>query len=379
MLSCEGAGTGPSIYWANISDGRGVSGTLTGVRNVRNVGGGGKNLFARVGIMYVGISGTGVGDVSSGDAGHIHIELLDLYLAGNNAVGILGSTQGVGSTNIVGWIDHILEINAPTGTTGISLTASAAIVKLVAAEIVADTAYNITAGSLYLSCPKITGVVIGTPVQKMIGTAPYDPAGIAEQVVGLTATQTLTNKTINDYSNIVHANAVHERAKAKENILKGQPVFISGYNVGQSTLEIELADNTANLTTGLAYENLNTGQTGLVIISGVLNNVDTSAFSEGDILYVDGTGVLQNTAPSLGMIQPIAQVLRSNATNGALLVIPYNIVQRAAQVPLDKALDGLDADNVQQMYDKFKIMTGVEYGNITPETGVIYYTLPPFS
>jgi hypothetical protein len=53
--------------------------------------------------------------------------------------------------------------------------------------------------------------------------------------------------------------------------------------------------------------------------------------------------------------------------------------QTAADVSIETALDGLDAANVQEFYDKFKIMTGVEYGNITPETGVIYYTLPPHS
>jgi len=173
MLTCEGAGTGPAIYWANISDGRGTAGTLTGVNNVRNVGGGGKNLFARVGVLYTSTSGTGVGDVSIGDAGHIHIEILDLYLAGNNSIGILGGSQGSGSANVVGWIDHILEAGTPTGTIGISMTAAGAVVKITASEIVADTAYNISAGSLYLSCPKITGTQTGTPTNRMLGSIDF--------------------------------------------------------------------------------------------------------------------------------------------------------------------------------------------------------------
>jgi hypothetical protein len=170
MLTCEGAGTGQAIYWTNISDGRGTGGSFTGVRNIRNVGGGGRNLYAKVGILFTSEGGTGVGDVSTGDAGHIHIELLDLYLAGDNAVGILGSSQGAGDSNIVGWIDHIIEIGSQTNTTAISLTTAGAVVKLTTSEIVADTAYNISAGSLYLSCPKITGAVVGTPVQQMVGT-----------------------------------------------------------------------------------------------------------------------------------------------------------------------------------------------------------------
>lgn len=167
----EGGSNGAAIYFANILDGRGESGTLTGVKNIRNVGGGGKNLFVHVGILYVGENGVGIGDVSSGDAGHIHFSCPDIYLAGNNAIGILGSSQGAGSSNIVGYTDHILETGTPTGTIGIMLTASGAAIKITASEIIADTAYSITTGSLYISCPKITGTRTGTPVNRLLGTA----------------------------------------------------------------------------------------------------------------------------------------------------------------------------------------------------------------
>lgn len=169
-MAQHGGGSGPAIYTANISDGRGLSGNLTGVNNIRNTGGGGRNKFAKVNVLYVGANGIGVGDVSSGDAGHIHIYLPDLYLAGNGALGILGSSQGAGASNIIGVIDHILEINSPTDTTGIRLNAAGAVVKLTVSEIVADTAYDILSGNLYLSCPKITGAVSGTPTNLMLGT-----------------------------------------------------------------------------------------------------------------------------------------------------------------------------------------------------------------
>ena len=171
MAQHAGGADGAAIYIANICDGRGVNGALTGSRNIRNVGGGGKNFFVRTGIMYVSASGIGIGDVSSGNAGHIHFLAPDLYLAGNNAVGILGSAQGAGSSNIIGFSDHILEIGSPTGTVGIQMSSAGAAVKVVVAEIIADTAYNITAGDLYLSCPKITGTRIGTPANLMLGSA----------------------------------------------------------------------------------------------------------------------------------------------------------------------------------------------------------------
>jgi hypothetical protein len=183
IMAQHGGESGPAFYSANISDGRGG----TGVRNIRNVGGGGRNFFAHVGVLYVGNQGIGVGDVSTGDAGHIHIEIPDLYLAGNNAIGILGASQGIGNGDIVGWVDHILEIGTPTGTVGISLTAAGASVKLVAAEIIAATAYSITAGSLYLACPKITGTQTGTPAQKLIGTADLNTALAIDPAASRTA------------------------------------------------------------------------------------------------------------------------------------------------------------------------------------------------
>jgi hypothetical protein len=163
LVSMDAAGTGPGIITANIIDGRGLSGTLTGVKGVRNTGGGGKNLFAHIGLLYVGEDGVGVGDVSSGNAGHIHLFCKDLYLAGNNAIGVLGSAQGAGSTNIVGWIDHILEISTPTATTGIKMDAPGAILKIIASEIIADTAYSISSGDLHIVVPRISGERVGTP------------------------------------------------------------------------------------------------------------------------------------------------------------------------------------------------------------------------
>ena len=41
----------------------------------------------------------------------------------------------------------------------------------------------------------------------------YDPAGITEQLVGLVATQTLTNKTLNSSTNDIHADSLHELAR----------------------------------------------------------------------------------------------------------------------------------------------------------------------
>jgi len=130
----------------------------------------------------------------------------------------------------------------------------------------------------------------------------------------------LTNKTIDDYTNEVHANALHFRVKATENISKGQPVKITGWNVGQEAYEVELASNATGVANGLASESMTIGTFGMMEQSGTLKDIDTSGFSEGSILYLNGSGVLTETEPTTGFAQPIAYVVRSHAINGSLQV-----------------------------------------------------------
>jgi hypothetical protein len=157
MLTMGDAASGPAIYSAHVMDGRGASGSLTGVQNVRNIGGGGKNLFLRVGILFVGESGIGIGDTTAG-FGHIHIEIEDLYLAGSNGIGIqAGASGGPNVANMVGVVHHILEFGSPNDCTGIVVNNASAVVKLLCAEITSQIAYNVSAGTLWLTCPRVTG------------------------------------------------------------------------------------------------------------------------------------------------------------------------------------------------------------------------------
>ena len=171
-----------------------------------------------------------------------------------------------------------------------------------------------------------------SPTSGDMTKAVYDQANIAQQVVGTTATQTLTNKTLEDYSNHIHADVLHARAKATEDILKGQAVVITGYNSGEAAEEVALANNTTGVASGIAYEDITTGSFGLIVTAGILENVDTSNFDEGDILYVNGNGDLTETEPTTGFSQPIAYVLRSNANTGALQILATYPKQDAEDV-----------------------------------------------
>jgi hypothetical protein len=76
IMLVKSGGSGISYYVANRSDGRGISGTLTGTQNFQNVSSG-SVLFIRVGVCYVAQGGVGLGDVAAG-FGHIHFWTPDL-------------------------------------------------------------------------------------------------------------------------------------------------------------------------------------------------------------------------------------------------------------------------------------------------------------
>jgi hypothetical protein len=201
MLEKSG-GTGHGFYTANKSDGRGTGGLLTGVQNFNNSTNG-SVLVIRTGICYVSADGVGIGN-RAGGFGHIHFNLADLYLAGNNAIGIQATYN---NSDIIGYVDHILEINSPTGTTGILVSHASAIVKLTATEIKATlgAAYNISAGTLHLVCSRMLGTRTGTPVfevsDQSIGSAAYQPASRLNPSGGTTGQVLKKNSNTNyDYS-----------------------------------------------------------------------------------------------------------------------------------------------------------------------------------
>lgn len=153
-------GAGYGFYFVNKLDGRGFTGTLTGCTCLRNVSNG-SVIFAQVGVMFVPEDGFGVRDGAAG-FGHIHFWTPDLYLAGDNAVGVRAQNL----SNFIGYIDHVLEVDSPSNCTAFELTNADAVVKATVTEIICNRAWNITNGQLYLNTPKVTvsGSNVGTPV-----------------------------------------------------------------------------------------------------------------------------------------------------------------------------------------------------------------------
>lgn len=112
-------------------------------------------------------------------------------------------------------------------------------------------------------------------------------------------------------------------------IAKGRAVYAVG-TVGASG-KISIAEFTADGTydskyfMGVTSDAIANGDTGFVTHFGKVRKIDTSAFSEGDILYVDPStaGGLTATRPSAGNnIITVAIVVTSHATVGEIFVRP---------------------------------------------------------
>lgn len=147
--------------WCFRADSRGTAGTLTGNSAFRNSSSG-SILHVHCPILYVGASTIGLTDGGTGtDFGHIHFEGDDIYLTGNGAT---GCRTGSGGSKLLVNVHHIVELGTPSNTEGLSLNHADSEVWFNGVQIVADSAWDISSGSLYNQCGDVRGTKAGTAV-----------------------------------------------------------------------------------------------------------------------------------------------------------------------------------------------------------------------
>ena len=114
-------------------------------------------------------------------------------------------------------------------------------------------------------------------------------------------------------------------AKAGEALSKGDAVYVSGVSGEVPVVSKADADDAAKMPSfGLAAADANNNAEVNVVISGTLSDIDTSAFSAGDTLYISTTaGGLTNTPPTgeSSLIQNIGKVIRSHHASGSISVV----------------------------------------------------------
>ena len=96
-----------------------------------------------------------------------------------------------------------------------------------------------------------------------------------------------------------------------------KPVYAVGHTNNKTQIQLftsDLSDNYPIL--GLTKTSLDDGDSGEVVVAGVLTNVNTSSFSVGELLYVDAYGALTTTVTG-GAIGIVAV---ADASTGVIVI-----------------------------------------------------------
>ena len=159
------------------------------------------------------------------------------------------------------------------------------------------------------------------------------------------------------------------KAQAGEALSKGDVVYISGISGNTTVVSKADADDAAKMPGfGIASAAANLNASVDIYTFGRLSGLDTSAFSEGDELYVSTTaGGLTATAPTgeSAKLQKIAKVTRSDNSAGSIFIMGAG---RSNAVP------NLDDGDIFIGNASNQAVSAALNTSIVPENTNLYYT-----
>ena len=166
----------------------------------------------------------------------------------------------------------------------------------------------------------VSGIIISTMATGSTNTydLPYpvlsDPVNVHEDI------QSLAERLEDVLSNVgVPFISLEVRNISGASIAKGTPVYITGYTTKPTVAKCD-SDNLSTFpVVGITQSAISNNTNGVIIVSGVFENINTSSYSAGEILYVANGGGLTDTIPTGGS-GAVAVVAKSNATTGVIIV-----------------------------------------------------------
>jgi len=152
-------------------------------------------------------------------------------------------------------------------------------------------------------------------------------------------------------------------------ITKGQVIYVTGATGATPNIGLAKADSTTTLkTVGIAAEDIAINGFGRCFITGVIENFNTNAFNEGDVVYVSPTtaGGITATRPSYpNYIKEMGVVLVKGVGNGK--------IQIRTSVTLGSELSGLfDHTALQNIGTNTHAQIDTALGTTIPATYVPY-------
>ena len=152
-----------------------------------------------------------------------------------------------------------------------------------------------------------------------------------DKFVGIDTVQTVTNKTIDDIGSWISSNRGHFKAEASENISAGTLVEGVSYDITNNVYKVAIWHESDNVPViGIVENSISSGNTGLVINTGQVVGIDTSNLSESSICYPVRNGSLTTDRTATSSSQGVGYVLRSDITNGVILVNLMDSIEDAS-------------------------------------------------
>ena len=221
-----------------------------------------------------------------------------------------------------------------------------------------QTALNLKAD---LASPALTG----NP------TAPTAATGDNDTTIATTA---FVQQELAAGTAIAKSLEVYVRNQTGATLTAGTIVYIDGATGNRPTVTKAQANNDANSaqTFGFIKENIANNGFGYVIVRGELENVDTSALTEGQQLYLSPTtaGTWTTTKPYAPQhLVYVGIVIRSHPTQGVILVAIQNgyELEEIHDVKITSPSNGqvLKYDSAQGLWVNGTDSSGVAWGGIT--------------
>jgi hypothetical protein len=167
------------------------------------------------------------------------------------------------------------------------------------------------------------------------------------------------------------ADHVNFPVKATETLAKGDVVKATGFNTGLGVTEVAKVSSASDVALGVARDAIGNGATGYVTNTGIIQNINTSAFAAGNILYPNTSGGFTTSKPASGLYQALAYVLRAHANNGVILVEASEpqYVQSASDTPntavIRNSSGNFAANEITAITRFIGALTGNVTGNVT--------------
>ena len=199
--------------------------------------------------------------------------------------------------------------------------------------------------------------------------------------------QTLEVKCSADVTlSIGQENYIRGKNAESDTILNGTVVYVSG-GLGANSLikRAGNADSTAERVIGVATQDIGANNIGFVTTSGVVNKLNTSAYAEGDLLWLGTNGTMTNVKPDTSVDQIcIGVVLMAHANEGSILVaVKDDWRDKLAEVrsDLNETITALEQEQIQGgVYDVSSHNDNAVFESISALLGnANLYTLIPTS